>query len=84
MLSKTYDDLDPWHAFIGEEFDDVAMFNFHVLTLSPVDPLLPAKSARRPISTSVLFAHRNCGCSDHFYVTHLVNGQTLKESPGHH
>jgi hypothetical protein len=29
MLSETFDDLDPWHAFIGEEFDDIALFNFH-------------------------------------------------------
>jgi hypothetical protein len=29
LLSETFDDLDPWHAFIGEEFDDIALFKFH-------------------------------------------------------
>jgi hypothetical protein len=29
MLSETFDDFDPWHAFIGEEFDDTALFKFH-------------------------------------------------------
>jgi hypothetical protein len=49
MLSVTCDDLDPWHAFIGEEFDDVALFNFHDFDFDafcPIDPLLPAKLAR--------------------------------------
>jgi hypothetical protein len=47
MLSETGDDLDPWHAFIGAEFDDVALFNFHDFgTFCPMDSLLPAKFAR--------------------------------------
>jgi hypothetical protein len=29
MLFETFDDLDLWHAFIGEELDDIALFNFH-------------------------------------------------------
>jgi hypothetical protein len=28
-LSETFDDLGPWHAFIGEEFDDIVLFSFH-------------------------------------------------------
>jgi hypothetical protein len=47
MLSETFDDLDPWHAFIGEEFDGVALFKFHDFdTFCPVNPLLLAKFAR--------------------------------------
>jgi hypothetical protein len=47
MLSEALEDLDPWHAFIGEEFDDAALFNFHDFdTFCPMDPLLPAKFAR--------------------------------------
>jgi hypothetical protein len=47
MLSETFNDLDPWHAFIGEEFDDTALFNFHdVDTFCPMNPLLLAKFTR--------------------------------------
>jgi hypothetical protein len=47
MLSETFDDLDPWHAFIGEEFDDMAMFNFNDFDpFCPMNPLLVAKFAR--------------------------------------
>jgi hypothetical protein len=46
-LSETFDDLNPWHAFIGEEFDDIAMFNFHDFdTFCPMNPLLLAIFAR--------------------------------------
>jgi hypothetical protein len=47
MLSETFDDLDRWHAFIGEEFDDIALFKFHDFgTFRPMNPLLLAKFAR--------------------------------------
>jgi hypothetical protein len=47
MLSETFDDLDSGHAFIGEESDDIALFNFHDFdTFCPMDPLLLAKFAR--------------------------------------
>jgi hypothetical protein len=47
MLFETCYDLDPWHTFIGEEFDDMALFNFHDFdTFCPMDPLLLAKFAR--------------------------------------
>jgi hypothetical protein len=83
MLSETFDDLDPWHAFNGEEFDELALFNFHDLdTLCPMNPLLLAKGSRRPISTVGLCIHTNRGCTDHFHVMHFVNGQPRKESPG--
>jgi hypothetical protein len=29
MLSEAFDDSDPWHAFIGGEFDDMEFFKFH-------------------------------------------------------
>jgi hypothetical protein len=29
MLPETRDNLDRWHAFIGEEFNNVVVFNFH-------------------------------------------------------
>jgi hypothetical protein len=47
MLSEACDDLDPWHAFIRKEFDDMALFNFHDFdTFCPMDLLLPAKFAQ--------------------------------------
>jgi hypothetical protein len=47
MLSETFDDLDPWHAFIGEEFDDMVLFNFYDFdSFCPMNPLLVAKFAR--------------------------------------
>jgi hypothetical protein len=47
MLSETFDDLDPWHAFIGEEIDDIALFNFHDFdTCCPMNSLLLARFAR--------------------------------------
>jgi hypothetical protein len=47
MLSETFNDLDPWHAFIGEESDDIALFKFHDFdTFCPMNPLLLAKFAR--------------------------------------
>jgi hypothetical protein len=47
MLSETFDDLDPWHAFIAEEFDDIALFNFYDFDpFCPMNPLLLAKFAR--------------------------------------
>jgi hypothetical protein len=47
MLFATFEDLDPWHAFIGEEFDDIALFNFHDFdTFCPMDQLLLGKFAR--------------------------------------
>jgi hypothetical protein len=46
MLFETFHDLNPWHAFIGEEFDDIALFNFHGFdTFCPMNPLLLAKFA---------------------------------------
>jgi hypothetical protein len=27
--------LNPWHVFIREEFDDVALFNFHIFDTFP-------------------------------------------------
>jgi hypothetical protein len=47
MLSERFDDLNPWHSFIGEEFDDMALFKFHDFdTFCPMNPLLLAKFAR--------------------------------------
>jgi hypothetical protein len=47
MWPETFDDLDPWHAFIGEEFNDIALFTFHGFdTKCPMNPLLLAKLAR--------------------------------------
>jgi hypothetical protein len=47
MLSETFDDLDSWHAFIGEEIDDIALFNFYDFDpFCPMNPLLLAKFAR--------------------------------------
>jgi hypothetical protein len=47
MLSETFDDLDPWHTFIGEEIDDIALFNFHDFgPFCPMNPFLLAKFAR--------------------------------------
>jgi hypothetical protein len=46
-LFETFDDLDPWYAFIGEEFDDIALFNFHDFdTFCPMNPLVLGKFAR--------------------------------------
>jgi hypothetical protein len=46
-LFETFDNLDPWYAFIGEEFDDIALFNFHIFdTFCPMNLLLLAKFAR--------------------------------------
>jgi hypothetical protein len=60
MLSETCNDLDIWHACIEQEFDDVTLFNFHDFdTFHPMDPLLPAKFARWPISRVALFTPRN-------------------------
>jgi hypothetical protein len=66
QLCEKCDDLDRWHASIGEEFDKVTLFNFHDFDpFCPMDPLLRAKLAERPISTVLLFTHRNRGCIDH-------------------
>jgi hypothetical protein len=47
MLSETFDDLDPWHPFIGEEIDDTALFNFYDFDpFRPMNSLLPAKFTR--------------------------------------
>jgi hypothetical protein len=47
MLSETFEDLDPRHAFIGEEFDDMALFKLDDFdTCCPMNPLLLAKFAR--------------------------------------
>jgi hypothetical protein len=47
MLSETFDDLDPWHAFIGVEIDDIALFHFDDFdTFCPMNPLLLARFAR--------------------------------------
>jgi hypothetical protein len=74
--------LDGWRAIIGEEFG-VVLFTFHDFdTFYSIGPLLPVKFTGRPISTVVLFTHRNHECSDHFHVTLSVNGQPRKESPG--
>jgi hypothetical protein len=57
MLSETFNDLDPWHAFVREEIDDIALFNFYDFDpFCPMNPLLLAKFARRPVST-VVFLH---------------------------
>jgi hypothetical protein len=29
MVSETSNDLDRWYAFMGEEIDAAALFNFH-------------------------------------------------------
>jgi hypothetical protein len=54
MLSETFDDLDPWHAFIGEEIDDIALFNSYDFDpFCPTNPLFLTKFARdrfRPLS----------------------------------
>jgi hypothetical protein len=47
MLSETFDDLDPWHAFIREEFDDIALFKSHDFdAFYPMNLLLLAKFAQ--------------------------------------
>jgi hypothetical protein len=47
MLSETFDDLGSWRAFIGEEFDDIALSNFHDFdAFHPMNPLLLPKVAR--------------------------------------
>jgi hypothetical protein len=47
LLSEMLDDLEPWHAFIGEEFDDIASFNFHDYdTFCPMNQSLLAKCAQ--------------------------------------
>jgi hypothetical protein len=43
---------------------------------------LLAKFARWPVSAVVLFTRTNRGCTDHFHVTHFVNGQPREDSPG--
>jgi hypothetical protein len=46
MLSETFDDSNPWHAFIGEEIDDIALLNFYDIgAFCPMNPLLLAKFA---------------------------------------
>jgi hypothetical protein len=35
VISKTGHHLDPWLVFVREEFDDVALFDFHILRLFP-------------------------------------------------
>jgi hypothetical protein len=47
MLSETFEDLDPWHAFIGAEFDYAGLFNFrHFDIFCPTNSLLLTKFAR--------------------------------------
>jgi hypothetical protein len=47
MFSETFDDLDSWHAFIGEEFHDTALFKFHDSDTScPMHLILLAKFAQ--------------------------------------
>jgi hypothetical protein len=47
LLSETFDDLGSWHAFMAEEFDNMALFNFHDFdTFCPMNPLSLAKFAR--------------------------------------
>jgi hypothetical protein len=49
ILSETFDDLDPWHAFIGAEFDDMALPNFHnCKTFCPMNPFLACQI--RPVT----------------------------------
>jgi hypothetical protein len=47
MLSETFNDLDPWHAFIAAAFDNIVLFSFHHFdTFCPMNPLLLVKFAR--------------------------------------
>jgi hypothetical protein len=47
MLSETFADFNPWHTFIGAEFDDIALFKLHDFdTFCPMNQLLLAKFAR--------------------------------------
>jgi hypothetical protein len=47
MLSETGDDLDAWHTFITEEFDDIVLLNFHDFdSFCLMDPPLPARFPR--------------------------------------
>jgi hypothetical protein len=48
MLSETGDDLDLWQAFIGEEFDSIALLNLYDFATScPMDPFLPGDRFRQ-------------------------------------
>jgi hypothetical protein len=45
MSSETCDYLDPRQAFIGEVFDDGALFKFYDFgAFCPMDPFLPSNS----------------------------------------
>jgi hypothetical protein len=42
MVPEMENDFDPWHAFIGEEFDHIASFHFNIIdTFSQLERLLP-------------------------------------------
>jgi hypothetical protein len=43
MMPETGNNLNHWHTFIREEFDDVPFFDLHIFdTFSPIDILLSA------------------------------------------
>jgi hypothetical protein len=47
IVPKTGNDFGPWRAFTGEEFDHIALFEFHILdTLSPRERRFPAYISR--------------------------------------
>jgi hypothetical protein len=58
MLSETFRGLDPWYAFIGEEFDDITLFNFHHFGTFCHEPTLLAKLPRWPVSTVFPFTRK--------------------------
>jgi hypothetical protein len=73
VVPETRDDFDSRCAFVREEFDDRALFDFHRVGISPLmGGILPAKFPRRCVLTSFLFMITNDGWSDHFHVICLV------------
>jgi hypothetical protein len=43
MFTEARNDFDPGHAFVREEFDNVALLHFHIFgSFAPIETLLPA------------------------------------------
>jgi hypothetical protein len=43
MAPETGNDFDPWHAVVSEQFDGMALFDFHIIDpFSPIDRLFSA------------------------------------------
>jgi hypothetical protein len=74
MISWTGYDFNPWHAFVSEEFDDIALFNFLFSdTFCRMGELLPTSYSRHCIYKLILFMWINDGCGDYFHASCLVN-----------